>query len=188
MTNAAQAIYTLRAAYTARSSVTQTAHPRIKLVFNTSGLHFCMSIIDAVKENCDIILSPLVATHFPQKVGYSVEAFTNSDKDHVYGMIRRHLDKELATNYRRGRKTSHAGEFESIALAKRLGVAVVFHDQRARQWAKLEKVQSLHPIDLPDIFHRKLPKEKMRQFLEFHCKMKYEPACEKLRKLQISPT
>jgi len=166
--------------------MTQTSKPKTRLVFNTSGLHFCMQILDAIKENCEIILSPLVATHFSQKVEYSVEGITDFDKNYVYQMIRRYLNKELATDYKRGRRTSHAGEFESIALAKRLETYVVIHDQRARQWAKSERVRSLHPIDVPDIFYRKLPKEKMREFLDFHCRMKYEPACEKLRRLQTS--
>jgi len=166
--------------------MTQTSKPKIRLVFNTSGLHFCMNILDALKENCEITLSPLVATHFSQKVGYLTEELTDSDKDFVYQMIRRYLNKELATNYRRGRRTSHAGEFESIALAKRFETYVVIHDQRARRWARSERVGSLHPIEVPDIFYHKLPKEKMREFLDFHCRMKYEAACEKLRRLQTS--
>lgn len=105
-------------------------------------------------------------------------------KKYVYDMIRRYLNKELATNYRKGRKTSHAGEFESIAIAKRLGIPVIIHDKRARTWAKMERVEPLHPIDLPEIFARKLPREKLIEFLKFHCKMKYEPACKRLEELQ----
>jgi predicted nucleic acid-binding protein len=135
---------------------------KTKIVFNTSGLHFCIKILGELKEECEITLSPLVATHFPQTINCSIEELANSDKEYVYQMIRRYLNKELATNYKRGRKTDHAGEFESIALAKRLGTYIVIHDQRARQWAKMEKVQSLHPVDVPDIFRHKLPKEKMR--------------------------
>lgn len=72
-----------------------------------------------MKDNCEILASPLVATHFSQKaIGYSIEELSEFDKEYVYKMIRRYLNKELATNYRKGRKTSHAGEFESIALAK----------------------------------------------------------------------
>ena len=168
------------------TTMSSPSKPKIKLVFNTSGLHFCKTILDELQVNCEIILSPLVATHFRQTIEYSIEELTDSDKDLVYQMIRRHLNKELATKYKRGRKTDHAGEFESIALAKRLETYVVIHDQRARQWAKLEKVRSLHPIDVPDIFYHKLSKDKMREFLDFHCRMKYQPACEKLRKLQIS--
>lgn len=166
------------------NTMTSPSKPKIKLVFNTSGLHFCKTILNELRGNCEIILSPLVATHFRQTTGYSIEELTDSDKDFVYQMIRRHLNKELATNYKRGRKTNHAGEFESIALAKRLETYVVIHDRQAGQWAKLERVRSLHPIDVPDIFYHKLSKEKMHEFLDFHCRMKYEPACEKLRKLQ----
>ena len=144
-----------------------------------------MLILDYVQDNYEILLSPLIATEFSRKEArYSIEALTDSDKEYVYKMIRRYLDKELAINYRRGRRTSHAGEFESIALAKRLEVPVVIHDNRPRQWAKMENVRSLHPIELPDTFRQKLPKEQLIQFLSFHCKMKHEPACEKLRKLQ----
>ena len=155
-----------------------------KFIFNTSGLHFCIHILDPVKNNCEILVSPLVATHFSQKeIGYQIKVLSELDREYVYTMIRRCLNKELATNYRRGRKTSHAGEFESIALSKRLKIPVVIHDNRARKWAKMENVESLHPIELPDTFYHKLSKEKLIEFLKFHCKMKYEPACEKLRKL-----
>ncbi|NWF86800.1 hypothetical protein HXY32_03205 [Candidatus Bathyarchaeota archaeon] len=142
--------------------MTSPSKPKIKLVFNTSGLHFCKTILDKLQVNCKIILSPLVATHFRQTIEYSVEELTDSDKDLVYQMIRRHLNKELATNYKRGRKTNHAGEFESIVLAKRLETYVVIHDQRARQWAKLERVRSLHPVDVPDIFYQKLKRKDAR--------------------------
>lgn len=159
--------------------------PKRKFVFNTSGLIFCEIILDAVKDNCEVIVSPLVAAHIPSRkeFGYEIVALTEADKDYVYRMIRRCLGKELATDYRRGRRTSHAGEFESIALAKCLEIQVVIHDNRARKWAKWEKVESLHPIELPGTFHRKLKREKLIDFLKFHCRMRYESACEELRKL-----
>ena len=183
---AAQTIYTFRAAYTAST----TMLPKRKFVFNTSGLVFCHHILEAVKENCEIIVSPLVDIHFSQKekkeIGYSVEPLGESEKKYVYKMIRRYLNKEMATNYIKGRRTSHAGEFESIAVAKRLGIPVVIHDNVARRRAKMENVSSLHPIELPETFHHKLRKEKFIEFLEIHCKMKYQPACEKLEKLRKS--
>jgi len=164
--------------------------PKRNFVFNTSGLVFCHHILEAVKENCEIIVSPLVDTHFSQRekkeIGYSIEPLGESERKYVYKMIRRYLNKELAINYRRGRKTSHAGEFESIAIAKRLETPVIIHDRIARRWAKMENVPSLHPTELPETFHHKLRKEKFIEFLEIHCKMKYQPACEKLEKLRKS--
>jgi len=156
-----------------------------KFIFNTSGLLFCKSILDEVRDNCEILVTPLVDGEFSKKeTGYSVEEPNDDDKKRVYEMIRRYRDKESAINYRKGRKTFHAGEFELIALAKRLGIPIVIHDNRARQWAKWEHVESLHPIELPDTFRHKLTREKLIEFLTFHCKMKYAPACEKLRELQ----
>ena len=160
---------------------------RRKWVFDDSGLDFCRHILDAIKDNGEIIVSSRVGAHFSQKeIGFSIEALSESDKTYVYKMIRRYLNKELAINYRRGKKTYHAGEFESIAVAKRLEIPVVMHDNRARKWAKMEKVESFHPIELPETFHRKLEKQKLIEFLEFHCKMQYKPACEKLLKLRKS--
>lgn len=155
-----------------------------KIVFDTSALHLCKPIWNAVKENCEIILSPRVAAEFSQnEIEYSVEKFTDADRKYVYEMIRRYLNKELATGYMKGRKGAHVGEFESIALAKRLKIPVVIHENRGRQWAKWEGAVLMHPIELPDTFHRKLPIEEIRNFLDYHCRMRYEPACEKLRKL-----
>lgn len=158
---------------------------RRKFIFDTSGLLFCSTIQNEIEDNCEIIVSPCVATEFSQKqVAYHIEPLSDADKEYVFRMIRRYLNnKELATNYRRGRKTANAGEFESIALSKRLEIPVVVHDKRARTWARFEHVESLHPVDLPDTFVHKLPTAKLIEFLTYHCKMRYGPACEKLEKL-----
>lgn len=156
-----------------------------KLIFDTSALLFCNIIQDELKDNCEIIVVPYVSRELPQKqADYHIEPLNDLDKEYVYRMIRRHLNnKELATNYRRGRRTANAGEFEAIALSKRLEIPVVIHDKRARTWAKMEGVRSLHPIDLPDTFFHKLSEPKLIEFLKSLCKMRYEPACEKLQKL-----
>lgn len=160
--------------------------PKRKLIFDTSGLLFCSPIKNEVEDNCEILVSPYVTKELTQKqIAYTIEPLTDSDKEYVVTMIRRYLNnKELSTNYRRGRKTANAGEFESIALSKRLGIPVVIHDRRARTWARYEHVESLHPVDLPDTFVRKLSTTKYIEFLTYHCKMRYEPACEKLRLLK----
>jgi len=114
-----------------------------------SALHLCKPIWNAVKENCEIILSPRTSAEFSQnEIEYSVEKFTDADRKYVYEMIRRHLNKELATDYMKGRRGAHVGEFESIALAKRLKIPVVIHDNRGRQWAKWEgaKLNASHRV------------------------------------------
>jgi hypothetical protein len=158
--------------------------PKRKFIFDTSGLVFCSLIKNEVEDNCEILVSPYVTAEFSQKkIAYVIEPLTDPDKEYVASMIRRYLNKELSTNYRRGRKTANAGEFESIALSKRLGIPVVIHDRMARTWARYEHVESLHPVELPDTFVHRLSTTKYIEFLTFHCKMRYEPACEKLKLL-----
>ncbi len=130
-------------------------------------------------------MSPLIANEFSKKeIDYRIEPLNDRDKEYVCKMIHRYLNnKNLVINYRKGRRTANAGEFELIALSKRLGIPIVIHDKRARRWAKMEHVESLHPIELPDRFHHKLRPSKFVEFLKFHCRMRYQPACDRLNKM-----
>lgn len=160
--------------------------PKRKFIFNTSGLIFCNPILEDVKINCEIIVSPLIANEFSKKeIDYRIEQLNENDKEYVSKIIYRYLNnKNLAVNYRKGRKTAYAGEFELITLSKRLRIPIVIHDRRARRWAKMEHAEALHPIELPSTFSHKLSTSKLIEFLRFHCKMRYQPACDQLNKIQ----
>jgi predicted nucleic acid-binding protein len=156
---------------------------RRRISFDASALIFAKSILHYIKQDYEILVTPLIKNESGSSDDITVVQLEDEDKEFVYKVLRFAFTKDYAINYKKGRKVKNAGEAEALAIAKREDIPVVIHEKRISKWAKTWNVESIRLVDLPDRVEG-IPVENLLEFYKRLCKQRSsEKACEKLDEL-----
>jgi hypothetical protein len=140
----------------------------VVLVFDSSALIFARPILAEILGRATVVIPQQVASEIGQvPKGVSIKDLEESEQKYVAKLLRRYRGKDEATDYTRGRRLQGIGELEAMVLARKLGVKVVLHDQKALEMARQERLEAVPLADLPakiglprssslDEFYRKL--------------------------------
>ena len=155
------------------------------LVFDTSALLFSKPILSFVQRDYIISITELISIEAGISNGVTIVNLEDSDKDLAFNILKRGFGKEQAISYRKRGKMKHAGEAEALAIAKRLNVPIVLHENLPIVWCKMCNIAYVKVADLPEKLGP-VPVDNLISFYEGLCKQKSsQKACDKAKELNM---
>ena len=155
------------------------------LVFDASALLFSKPILPFVQRNYIIAITELISIETGVSKGVTIIQLEDEDKDLAFNILKMGFGKEQAISYKKRGKMTHAGEAEALAIAKRLKIPVVLHEELPCRWCKAYNITYVKVADLPEKLGL-IPIESLISFYEALCKQRSsQKACDKAKELYL---